>query len=827
MARTIDVLRVATEPAYAAELTAEEWYEVARSAEWNQMLAEQRELLEPTLAAQRSMLPGFMQQTAPPVPSQVLNGPYTIVGQKVPRVQGLGVVTGLGQYTEHMTQPGTLYTRTLRSPHPHARVTSIDSSEAEKVAGVHAVLHKDNLPDLYKDVKIGSGPPDRGLFDTELFEVGAPVAIVAAESEHIADEAVRLIKVQYEILPASLDFLEAMKPSTPHQFDSKLDGLILGITPPLVRGDPDNTKGEVTIDVVASKSFENHLALELTNSISWWDNDKLVMYYTNQWAHGIRAGLSQALKIPQNKIRVIQPGYVGSGYGFRSNVELAEIHSAILAKITGRPIHTIYTRAEDFVIRTHRPQFRDEMHLSVNKDGTLVSGQFKVIANVGAARSAAANGSWFTMQDLYTIPNLKLEAIDVFTNSYKQGPYRCVSHPNGTLALEVTMEKAAYAIGMDPVEFRLKNLNETGNPDTKKPFSNPGIRDCIQQAADRIGWKQNWHAPKAREVRPGVFHGIGLAAHACSHGAGGNPASGQVIVNTDGTVQCVSASNDIGPGERTTMTMIAAESLGVPLHSVTITPYVDTDLTTDASGTFGSQQTNTGGRGMYEAGQDARKQILDWGARKFVDDARKQGQTIQVKADDLDLQNGAVVMKSDPNQKQPLAQVVQFSGGPILGRSIYSQDPTWERTAWAAHAAEIEVDTVTGSINVLKYVAVHDVGRAINPFALEQQIEGGVVMALGATLTEQLLTDAATGLPLNPNMLDYKPLSIKDAPRNIEVVLVEHPKEYGVFGAHGIGEPPMAPPAPTIANAVYNATGVWITDMPITREKVLAGLKSA
>jgi CO/xanthine dehydrogenase Mo-binding subunit len=184
-------------------------------------------------------------------------------------------------------------------------------------------------------------------------------------------------------------------------------------------------------------------------------------------------------------------------------------------------------------------------------------------------------------------------------------------------------------------------------------------------------------------------------------------------------------------------------------------------------------------------------------------------------------------LKSDPTKKQPLAQVVQFSGGAILGRSIYTQDPQWERTAFAAHAAEIEVDTVTGTVSVSRYVAAHDVGRAINPFALEQQIEGGVVMALGAVLTEQLLTDSATGLPLNPNMLDYKPLSIKDAPRDIQVILVEHPKEYGVFGAHGIGEPPMSAPAPTIAAAVYNAVGVWITDMPITREKVLAALKSA
>jgi len=438
MANTIDFLRVATDVQYAATLTPEELASVAGSPEWLQMVAEQRELVAGALQTHAALSTGFAQIAPPVVAPEVLNGPYSIVGQKVPRVHGLGVVTGLGQYTEHMTMPGTLYTRTLRSPHPHARVKSVDVSKAEQFPGVHAVLYRGNLPAVYQDVKLGSGPPDRGLFDEEVFEVGAPVAVVAADSEHIADEAIRLIEVQYEILPAAMDFLEAMKATTPHQFDTKLDGLVLGVTPPLVRGDA-NAKGDVHIDVVTSKSFEQHLALELTNSISWWDNDKLVMYYTSQWAHGVRANLSQALKIPQNKIRVVQPGYVGSGYGYRSGVDLAEIHSAILSKITARPVHTTYTRFEDFVTRTHRPQFRDEMHLSVNKDGSIVSGNFKVIANVGAARSSAANGSWVNMQDLYKIPNLKLEAVDVFTNSYKQGPYRCVSHPNGTLALEMTL----------------------------------------------------------------------------------------------------------------------------------------------------------------------------------------------------------------------------------------------------------------------------------------------------------------------------------------------------------------------------------------------------
>lgn len=823
MAVQIDALRVATDPSFAASLTHDEWRDLASNPDWMRLVAEQSELVAASIVAAGDKV---AQAAQPATPPSVLNGPYSIVGNKVPRLQGMGIVNGFAQYTEHMNFAGMLYTRTLRSPHPHAKVSSIDTSAAEKFPGVVAVLHRGNLPDLYKDVVIGSGPPARGLFDEELFEVGAPVAVVAAESEHIADEAMRLIQVQYEVLPAAMDFLEAMKPSTPKQFDSNLDGTILGVSPPLVRGDP-NAKGDVQIDGVFTKSFEQHLALELTNSVAYWDNDRLIQYYTSQWAHGVRANLSQALKIPQNKVRAIQPGYVGSGYGYRSNADISEVHAAILAKITGRPVRNTYTRFEDFVTRTHRPQFRNEMHMNVNKDGSIVSGQFKVIANVGAARSAAANGSWFIMQDLYKIPNLQLEAVDVFTNSYKQGPYRCVSHPNGTFAMDVMMEKAAYAIGMDPVQFRLKNLNEDGNPETKKPFSNPGIRDCIQQAADAISWQQNWHAPKAKEVRPGVFHGIGLAAHACSHGAGGNPATGQIIVNSDGSVQAISAANDIGDGQRSLMAMIAAESLGVPLHAVTISLAVDTDVTTDASGTFGSQQTNTGGRGMYEAGQDARKQLLDWGARKFMDDAKKAGQDLQVSASDVDLKDGKVTLNSDPSKTLTLSQVVQFAGNPILGRSIYTQDPQWERTAFAAHAAEIEVDTVTGSINVLRYVAAHDVGRALNPFALEQQIEGGVVMALGATLTEQLLSDNATGLPLNPNMLDYKPLTIKDAPRDIKVILVEHPKEYGVFGAHGIGEPPMASPAPTITNAVYNAIGVWVQDMPITREKVLAALKSA
>ena len=824
MAR-IEAVRVAQDAAYAASLTDADWRTLSADPEWQQLVAEQSEMVANVMATHGDKL-GYAGDPVASATPVAPSGAFKVIGSDIARMQGIGIVTNLGQYTENMRMPGMLFMRTLRSRYPHAKITSIDTSKAEKLPGVRKILHRGNLPDEYKDVFLGAANPTRFLFNEEVFEVGSPIAAIAADSEHIADEAMRQIDVQYTVLPAALDFLEAMKSSTPKQFQSNLDGTTIAVTPPLVRGDPTKTNADATVDLIAHKPVEQHVALEVTNGLFWWDNDKLNAIYTSQWAHGVRAGLSQALKIPQNKIRVVQPGYVGSGYGYRSGIDLAEVHAAILSKLTARPIKLNYTRYEDFVTRTHRNEFRDEMKMGVNKDGSIAFGQFKVIANVGAQRAGAANGAWFNMQNLYNIPNLRLEAIDVMTNSFKSGPYRCVSHPNGTFALELTMEKAAYAIGMDPVAFRLKNLNEVGNPDTKAPFSNPGIRDCITAVRDALNWSAKWHAPKANQVRPGVYHGIGLAAHACSHGAGGNPASGQVIINSDGTVQAVSATNDIGDGQRSLLMMIVAEALGVPLTSVTTTPFVDTDLTTDNSGTFGSQQTNTGGRGQFEAATDARKQALDWGARKFNDDAKKAGQTTSFAAADMDLVDGKVFVKANPGKTLGLADVMAFkTSGPIVGRADYVQDPKWQRTAWAAHGAEVEVDTVLGSIKITRYVAAHDLGKALNPFAVQQQIEGGVVMATASALTEELLIDKATGLPLNPNLLDYKPLSIKDAPL-AEVIIIEKAKEYGVFGAHGIGEPPMALPAPVIAIAVYNAVGVWVSDMPLTREKLLTALKA-
>lgn len=828
MEKQVDVLRAIQDKNYAAQLTQEQWHELTQDPMWHTISADIPELTAPLYA--RFGNPSAGNGSAPalaPIPSE-----FAVVGKRIPRIHGIGIVTGLGKFTENMTMANMVFMRTLRSTHPHARIKSIDSSKAEKLSGVIKVIHRFNLPPDLKDMVMEAGPPPRAVFGAEIFQVGAPVAAVAAEDEHIADEALRLIEVEYEVLPATVDYLEAMKASTAKQWDNKLDGTTLAVAQPMVRGNPDQAmtgSDVVSVQNVSSRSFESHMALEMTSSITWWDNNRLIEVGTTRHPHGRRASLARMFKLPQSQVRIINPGYVGSSYGSLRDADWDEVVAAIMARVVTRPVKAVSTRSEDFVTRTHRAQERTEGKMAVKRDGTIVAAAYKVTANVGAFRAAAATGSWIGYQVQYNIPNLKLEAVDVFTNMYRYGSFRCVSHPFATLAQETLIDRAAAAIGVNPLDIRLKNINETGNPDSKTPYSNPGLRDCITQAADAIGWKDKWHAPKAKEIRPGVFHGIGIAAHACSHGAGGAPSTASVVVNGDGTLTVISGAAEVGPGERTVVAMIAAEALGIAFENTSITPDVDSDYTADTGVTAGSRQTLSAGWGAYEAALDARQQLLDWAAKKFISDAKKATppQTLTLKASDLDLKNGSIFVSADPSKKMPVADAVSFANNPIIGRGAHIHEPTWERIAFASHAAEVEVDTVTGSVTVTKYVAAHDIGKAINPFGVEQQIEGGVIMGMSAALHEEMLVDLATGLPLNDNILEYKALSIKDVPRKIDIVLVEHNKAYGPYGAHGIGEPPIALPAPTISNAIFNAIGVRLESLPMTRDKLLAALKAA
>jgi len=388
MMERIDAFRVVQDPTYAASLTDAEWRALALDPAWSELVGEFHELVAPILARYGENL-GVPAPQTPSVSSQTpaAAGALQVVGTRVPRMHGLGVVTNRGQYVHNMRVPGMLHARTLRSPHPHANVTRVDTTKAEALAGVVAVLHAGNLPAEYRDVKFGSGPPDRFLFNTEVFEVGAPIAVVAAENEHIADQALHLIDVEYETLPATLDMMEGTRPNALKQWNNKENGTIVAVTPPLVRGNPDGARADTTIEAVLTKPVEQHVALEPTSSLLYWDRERLIVYYTSQHAHGSRAGLSQALKIPPT-----HPGHPDGLHGIRLRIAQQRRHGGGARgdsrQTDGRPIKTICTREEDFVMRTHRPAFRNEMKLGVNRTARCPSGTFA--STPTSARNARA-----------------------------------------------------------------------------------------------------------------------------------------------------------------------------------------------------------------------------------------------------------------------------------------------------------------------------------------------------------------------------------------------------------------------------------------------------
>jgi xanthine dehydrogenase YagR molybdenum-binding subunit len=367
---------------------------------------------------------------------------------------------------------------------------------------------------------------------------------------------------------------------------------------------------------------------------------------------------------------------------------------------------------------------------------------------------------------------------------------------------------------MDPVEFRLKNYArlEDGDQFKKIPFTSNGMRECIERAAETFGWKRQ---PSASASGP-VKKGVGMAVHACRHGgmSPGRPLSGTVRVNSDGTVNVMTGASEIGGGQKTTMAMIAAEELGVPLETVSVIA-ADTGMTTDTGVTGGSRQTIAGGTGVKLAAADAKNQLLEVAAAELKADKKN-----------LAIRNG-MIYTAGAEKGMPLEQIASKApGGVIFGRGVMKIPTDLFFHSFAAHFAEVEVDIRTGRVKVLRLVAAHDLGRAINVLTAENQIEGGAIQGMAFGLTEEQLIDKATGISVNPNHLNYKLPSIKDVPE-IVPILVESVDKIGPFGAKGIGEPPYSPPAPAIANAIYNAVGVRVTALPITPRAILAGLKAA
>ena len=732
-----------------------------------------------------------------------------VVGKRHPKIDGVERVSGKAEYASDIYLPGMLYGKILRSPHPHAKIVKIDAEKAKALTGVKAVLTAADIAEFPWYQIPGRGHHDMPLLVDIARFAGDDIAVVAAVDEDVAQDALDLIKVEYQILPFVLDPEEALKPAAP-KIHTK--GNLAGEKPTVLnRGNIE--KGFQEADLIYEAKYTTpmlqHVTAEPRVCVARWNRGKLTVWDSLAYTFAPQASLAAVFKIPMSKVRVICD-FMGGGFGDKNGTERYHVLASILSMKTGHPVRIEFDREENFLATTHRYPMVCTLKYGAKKDGTLTAIQAKVIADMGAYRHlAGAFGIMETMNGVYRCPNLNAEGYDVYTNKPEGGFMRCVGQPQGQVAQEIHMDIMAEKLGMDPVAFRLKNYArlEDGDQDRKVPFTSNGMEECIRKGADAFGWAQRWQKPGAS---PGpVKKGLGMAIHACRHGAMVSPCTGTVKINSDGTVNVFVGTADIGGSQKSTMAMIAAEELGVPYDAVFVTS-ADTEATLDSGSSGGSKQTIGSGTAVRLAAADAKRQLLEIAAGEL-----KTGK------ENLEIKGGSIFPKgSDKGIK--ITDTLRKAPATITGRGTGTPPKAAVTYCFAAHFIEVEVDTRTGKVRLVKLVAAHDVGKTINLLGAENQVDGGAIQGMGMGITEDQIIDKATGICVNPNLVDYKLFTMKDIPE-IQPLFVEPIDPVGPFGAKGLGEPPYSVPAPAIANAIYNAVGVRFNEVPINIRSILDG----
>ncbi len=725
---------------------------------------------------------------------------FSVVGKRVPRIDAYERVTGQAQYTGDIQLPGMLYARVLRSNVPHAKIISIDTSKAEKLPGVKAVIHHGNTQVPWSS---GGLTHRRFIFNNPVRYVGDPVAAVAATDRHIAEDALALIEVKYEKIPHVLDAKEALKPDAPKITPE--GNLSVGkgaFSAPISESWGDVEKGFQEADRIFEDTYiskhVNNAQIERRVSIAKWDAGKLIVYASTQGVANARTDIAKDFNLPLSKVRVICK-YMGGGFGNKNQAQDYDYMAAVLAKNLGQPVKLEFTREDDYIGMHGRWASEQKYKIGVKKDGTITAVQLDAITNMGAYRKQSGNLSG---TDFYNIPNFKKTILPVHTNTVVAANYRAPAYPQSVFGFASFLDQIAYELGVNPIDMFMKNRAQKYK--SKTPFTSNYLEQCILEGAKRIGWAEKWHKPGA--LGDQKKHGIGMALGGYPFRPGLGAAT--IRVNSDGTAHVLVGVTDIGTGAKSTMAIIASEALGIPLNQIQLTNG-DTDVTPYSVGESGSRTTSFTGPAVIAAAEDVRRQIFGRAARQ-----------LKTKPEELDLRDGQVFVKSDPSQKLPLERVVS-NAGELIGRATTNPEfKDVEGKSFSAHFAEVEADSWTGHVRIIRYVAVHDSGIILNRLAAESQIKGGVVQGIGMAFTEELIIDRVTATPINPNYRDAKVPTHLEAPE-IEVIFVENADPYGTFGGKVVGEPPITAAVATIANAVFNATGKRIKELPITPDKIL------
>ena len=759
-----------------------------------------------------------------------------VVGKGIPRVDAREKVTGKALFGTDVKFTGMLYGKVLRSSLPHARILHVDTSRAERMAGVKAVVTGKDLKATY-GICIQDQP--YYCFDKVRY-LGDPVAGVAATDEDTAEEALDLIRVEYEELPAVFDPVEAMGEGAPiihEKLGEYWHGPAFFPEPgtnvcnhfKLRRGDVE--EGFRRSDYVSEDTFRTqmvqHCHIEPHATVVQVDSSCRILIWSNtQHPYPCLRELSRSLGLPMHQIRIVVT-HVGGGFGGKAALKLEPLCYVLALKVrNNRPVKITQTREEEFYATTVvRHPSLITVKSGVKKDGSLSARKIRMVFDTGAYAElgpVVTRNSGLSSNGPYNVPNMHVDSSCVYTNKTVGGAFRGLGIPQMMWAVDSQMDILAGMVGMDPVEFRLKNAVELGSTTATGQVlkTSVGIKECIRKAADAMDW-QNRKRERGRGKGIGIMHKMTVT-----------PASSSAIikVNEDGSAEVQASTVDMGQGSNTVLAQIAAEELGLRAEDVRVVS-PDTDLTPYDHGTSSSRSTFFMGNAVKAAAADAKRQLLELASEH-----------LEANPLDLEVHEGIIRVKGSPDRAIRVRDVPKGGsyltgrGTPIIGRgtsTVPDATPLDRETGqgampavfwmYAAQAAEVEVDEETGKVRVLKIASAHDVGKAINPAACEQQIEGALGIGIGATLMEEIKFDG--GKTTNPNFVDYKMATAMDMPEMVPL-MVETIHDRGPYGAKGLGEPALAATAPAIANAIYDAVGVRIKELPITPDKVLKALKA-
>ncbi len=747
---------------------------------------------------------------------------HSVLGKALPFIDSRQKVTGKAEYLADLSFPGMLEGKILRSPHPHARIKSINVDKAVKLPGVWAVITARDVPAN----KFGLSVPDVNILAIDKVRyVGDEVAAVAADTAAIAQEAIGLIEVEYEELPGVFDTTQAMEPGAPLVHEDKKGNI--ATTYHIKRGNVD--EDFASCDFIFEDEFETSLVqpayMEPMGCVAKYEsNGRLTIWTSIQSAFQARSELAKALGIKASDITVNVP-YVGGGFGGKIWIRNLHPICAALAGKTGRPVRIVLTREEEFLTMRPRVAAKIKLKTGVMKDGTLVAKEARIIAMNGAYSWAAPKimlNMAMRTDCLYRYKSTQTFAALVYTNTVPTSGFRGYGNAQMHFAVESQMDMIARRIGVDPVVMRLKNAVRQGDKTLHGwNVRSCGLSKCIETVAAEIKKGHDKNYDPSGRFRRGI--GIACMNHVSGNRSGDNfdGSSATVKFQEDGKVLVFTGESDMGQGAKTVMAQIAAETLGVPLKDVIVSPFINTDVAPFCLGTYSSRVTTVGGNAVLRASQQVKAQLLILAAK-----------VLDTEPNNLVIRDGVVSLIDNPEKKLTVAEVCRIG---IRTResaglaSTVSYDPPTEGTdadyygdyssayTYGAHGVEVEVDTLTGTVKLLRVSAAHDVGYAVNPLGVTGQIEGGISQGAGWALYENLVLK--DGFIQNTSLKNYVIMTIKDMPE-ITCHIIETNDPIGPYGAKGIGEPTLIPTPPAIANAVEDAIGVRITSLPITPEKV-------